>query len=59
MNKIMVGGVLYNVLWSIKIPFTIYWLVWLKNIGVFEIVQKNFDDKGYYFSRAGHDCRYE
>ena len=57
MNKINEGGQLYEVGWSMKIPFTRYWMVWLKDIKIIEFVEKYFDDKGYYFNRIGYNSR--
>ena len=59
MNDINLGGILYKVGWSIKIPFTLYWVVWLKGIRVIEFVRKYFDEKGYYFNRGCYKDRPE
>ena len=57
MNKIPVANELYEVGWSIKVPFKSYWIVWLKGIKVFKIVCKYFDNDGYYFNRIGSNYR--
>ena len=57
MNDIDVGGIKYRVGFSIKIPFTLYWIVWLKGISIFEIVEKYFDNDGYFYNRIGRDFR--
>jgi hypothetical protein len=57
MNKIPIADNLYEVGWTIKIPFTTYWIVWLKEIKIIEIVCKYFDNNGYYFNRIGHNYR--
>ncbi len=59
MNKIQIGETLYKPKFYFKIPFTIYWIVYLEEIHVFEIVCKYFDNKGYYFNRIGHNYRPE
>ena len=53
MNKIPVAGELYNIKWSVKIPFTPYWIVYLNEIKLLDVVTKYFDDKGYYYNKIG------
>ena len=57
MNKIPVGGELYEIGFTVKIPFTRYWMAWLKEICVFEIVCKYFEPikSVYFFNRVGHN----
>jgi hypothetical protein len=55
MNDVFVTGEWCKVKWSLKIPFTLYWLVWV-DIGhfrVLEIVGKYFDieTSKYFFNR--------
>ena len=59
MNQIPLGGVLYDVSWSIKVPFTHYWIVWLKGIHIIEVITKYWDGNGYYFNRIGFHKRPE
>ena len=56
MNNIFLRGTWNPVKWSIKIPFTLYWVafVQLDTIGVLEIVGKYFDKETsqYFFNRT-------
>ncbi len=57
MNDIEIGGVKYKVGWSLKIPYTRYWIVWLRGICTIEFVEKFFDNKGYFYNRVGRNYR--
>ena len=54
MNKINEGGQFYEVGWTLKIPFTRYWIVWLRGIKIIEVVEKHFHDGEYCFCRIGY-----
>ena len=60
MNKIQVGGQYCDVLFFMKIPYTKYWLAFLKGpCWSLEVVKKGFDNEGYYFYRKGYNWRPE
>lgn len=59
MNKIPLGGELYESIILFKVPKFLYWIVWLKEVHVLEIVTKYWDIDGYYFNRIGYIRRPE